>query len=711
MDHRWKQIEELFHEVAGCATSDREALLSFHCSEDSELRSEVASLAAGLEGADEFLRSRVDGLAAQGTLGASLGNYRLIREIGSGGMGTVYLAVRADGEFRQQVAIKIARSGLGSSHALDLFRRERQVMADLAHPNIARLFDGGATTDGVPYLAMEYIEGEAITSFAINHGLSVKARMKLFLGVCDAVAFAHRNLVVHRDIKPGNILVTADGSPKLLDFGISKLLDPSRGTPGVTTLPLMTPEYASPEQVRGESVTTSTDVYSLGAVLYELLTGQCPHAADSRGPAEIAQAICSVEPAKPSSIAGRTVSPDLDNIVLMALRKEPDRRYLSVEQFSDDIRRYLENRPVHACKDSLRYRAAKFARRHRTGVVAAILLALTLLIGAGCVAWQVHRVAVQVGRAERRFIQFRKLANAFLFDFHSRIQSMTDISEARELVLSTGLEYIDDLAHEAGDDPLFARELARAYEKFGDLQGFRNDAALGRAADALASYRKAIALLERLGQDDADAAILRSRCWCRAGEMIARMTANPQEAKGSYRKCLEAALRAPAKAPRTASTREDLLFTAYSLLGDAELRSGRNGAAREQYFAILRLLERDTHLPAWKKEMRFADTNRRMGLLAAAGGDSSSALRFFRTAAALARQAASRSSDRTAARTLVQVLHDLALHLRRSGSDDDSEAAGLASEAITIAQRLTANNPHHPAIAEELQAALALRSE
>jgi hypothetical protein len=693
MDHGWKQTAAFHSRRSG----------------DPELRYGLTTLGADLEDADEFLRSRVDEIASQGGLGASLGNYRLIREIGSGGMGTVYLAVRADGQFRQQVAIKIARSGLGSSHALDLFRRERQVMADLTHPNIARLLDGGATADGVPYLAMEYIEGEPVTSFAINRRLSVEGRLQLFLGVSDAVAFAHRNLVVHRDIKPGNILVTADGSPKLLDFGISKLLDPAHGTPGVTTLPLMTPEYASPEQVRGESVTTATDVYSLGAVLYELLTGQCPHAADNRTPAEIAKVICYAEPAKPSAIAGRTVSPDLDNIVLMALRKEPDRRYLSVEQFSDDIRRYLENRPVHACKDSLGYRTAKFVRRHRAGVVAAVLLALTLLIGAGCVAWQVHRVAVQVGRAERRFVQFRKLANSFLFDFHSRIQSMTDISEARELVLNTGLEYIDGLAHEGSDDPMFARELARAYEKFGDLQGFRHEAALSRPADALISYRKAIALIEHRGKSDADAAVLLSRCWCSAGEAIEALS-GADAAKSSYGECLETALLAPAASPRTSTTREDLLFRAYSLLGDAELSSGDHVAAGERYTSMLRLLE-DSELPAWKKKTRFAETNRRMGRLRAAAGDPTSALRFFRIAATEARAANSQSRDRASACTLVRALRDLALHLRRSPSGNESEARTLASEAITVAQQLASKYPHHPGIAEQLRAALALRAE
>jgi len=340
-----------------------------------------------------------------------IGPYRLLREIGHGGMGTVFLAARDDAEFEKKVAIKVVR-GPDSDEVLARFRRERQILAGLEHPNIARLLDGGTTEDGLPYLVMEYVEGERIDRYCDEHHVGIRHRLEMFRGVCAAVAYAHRNLVVHRDLKPANILVTTEGMPKLLDFGIAKLLGPVSGGAGDTLL-AMTPDYASPEQVRARPLTTATDVYSLGVILYELLTGVRPYRVKTSEPMEVLRAVCEQEPEAPSTAVVRGGSRpgsgsegdtdrtpeetgrlreetparlrkrlrgDLDAIVLSALQKEPERRYASVDAFSEDIGRYLEGRPVQALRSSRLYRLRKLASRHAVGLGAAALV-LVLLVG------------------------------------------------------------------------------------------------------------------------------------------------------------------------------------------------------------------------------------------------------------------------------------------------------------------------------------------
>src|SRR5262245_28756322 len=349
-----------------------------------------------------------------------VGPYRLIREIGRGGMGTVLLAVRSDDAFQKRVAIKVLRRGMDTDAIVGRFRHERQILASLEHPHIASLLDGGTTDDGLPYFVMEYVDGQLVTDYCDAKALDTTSRLELFRKICAAVQHAHQNLVIHRDIKPANVLVTSDGTPKLLDFGIAKLLNPD---PGVQTLaatiagsPLMTPEYASPEQVRGETVTTATDVYSLGVLLYELLTGRRPYDLPSRTPDEIQRVVCNSVPVRPSTVVThaassqstrdrpeidsertrppdadrlrRRLAGDLDNIVLKALAKEPSRRYASVDQFSEDIHRHLTGLPVIARKDTLGYRTAKFIRRNRAGVAAAALVVLALVAGLIGTAWQ-----------------------------------------------------------------------------------------------------------------------------------------------------------------------------------------------------------------------------------------------------------------------------------------------------------------------------------
>ena len=359
-------------------------------------------------------------------IGEALGEYRILSLLGEGGMGEVYIA--EDATLGRKVALKLVKTGLSRAILLRHFRREEKILAGLTHPNIARLYGGAVTPDGIPYFVMEYVEGERLDQYCNTRKLKLPERLQLFRKICSAVSYAHQHLVIHRDIKPANIRVTAEGEPKLLDFGIAKLIDPQTDSIGEATVTLqrvMTPEYASPEQVRGEEVTTASDIYSLGVVLYELLTGQRPYRIKTRRPDEVVRAISEEEPQRPSTAVTkqdpstvifnpRSLRGDLDNIVLMALRKEPERRYASVEQLSEDIRRSLEDLPVTARKDTFSYRTAKFVRRHKAGAAAAGFVLLTLVVGVAAVVRQAKiateqrdRARIEAAKAERinKFLQ------------------------------------------------------------------------------------------------------------------------------------------------------------------------------------------------------------------------------------------------------------------------------------------------------------------
>jgi serine/threonine protein kinase len=422
---RWAQIRQIFDGALERSEVDRAAYLRVVCARDDELRREVESLLSSHDSAGDFLDKPAASFAGTTQTmissgidiqeyppGHRVGTYELQKCIGRGGMGSVWLATRPDNEFKKQVAIKLVKRGMDTQEILRRFRLERQVLAGLTHPNIAALIDGGSTPDGLPYLVMEYVDGIRIDRYCEQHKSTITERLKMFRDVCAAVQYAHGNLVVHRDLKAGNILVTADGMPKLLDFGIAKLMRTEFDTlAAAETRPELRPmtlDYASPEQVRGESITTATDVYSLGVLLYKLLTGKSPYGLNARSDSALRKAICEQEPLKPSAVVltdekavipeatqkidltheetrdkarrrlKKKLAGDLDMIVLMALRKEPLRRYASVEQFSEDIRRYLEGRPVIARSDTFGYRAARFLRRNVVAVAAATTAMLTL---------------------------------------------------------------------------------------------------------------------------------------------------------------------------------------------------------------------------------------------------------------------------------------------------------------------------------------------
>ena len=415
-------VEELFLEAAELSPDTREDFVRARCG-DRQLCDEVLSLLRyDLAEESPLLDALTAGASSivgdEALEGQMLGPYRVECEIGRGGMSVVYSALRADGEFHKRVAIKLIKRGMDTRAVVERLRRERGILAALEHPSIARLLDGGTTPDGRPWIAMEYVEGLPIDRFCAARGLSVEDRCELIAKVCDAVAYAHRNLVVHRDLKPSNVLIAPDGSPKLLDFGIAKLLDES-GEGGADPLTRgfsrpFTPEYASPEQLSGGSVQTTTDVYSLAVVLYELLTGERP----------------GQDPEKASAAALRTgrgkrwarrISGDLDNILAMALRAEPERRYLSIGQLQSDLRLHLEGKPVAAHRESLWYRSRRFLARHRLVAVAALLVLLSLAGGIATTFWQARRAEEERRIADRRFDQVRALAKTFLFDFDAAI--------------------------------------------------------------------------------------------------------------------------------------------------------------------------------------------------------------------------------------------------------------------------------------------------
>lgn len=513
-------------------TGRRGQFLDSACAGDVELRKEIDILLAHQvdttgdimeECAADVARLQVNGNGIEGArIGSRIGAYKVLRSIGHGGMGAVYLAERDDEQYHQQVAIKLIRPGIGGDAVRRRFRNEMQILADLNHSNIARLFDGGETTDGIPYLVMEYVEGISIDSYCNRHQLSPEQRLKLFSTVCAAVQYAHQHLVIHRDIKPGNILVTSDGQPKLVDFGIAKLLDAEKFTSDatVTGMQLMTPEYASPEQVRGASVTTATDIYSLGVVLYELLSGRRPYNIKNRGAHEIAKAICDQDPDRPSVASVKNTDTvtderdtekknavrrrrkrlhaDLDNIVLMAMRKEPERRYATAEQFAGDIQRHLNGLPVRARADTFTYRTGKFIRRQKVAVAAASVIALTLAVGIIATLWQARVARAERARAEKRFNDVRQLANSFVFEVHDAVHNLPGSTPARSVIVQRGLKYLDSLAEDAAGDRGLQRELAAAYEKLGVVQYTPTIAHLGDLAGALQSHRKAAALREAL---------------------------------------------------------------------------------------------------------------------------------------------------------------------------------------------------------------------
>jgi len=492
------EIQRLFEAALSVPQEQRIAFIESETG-DPNVRREVLSLIAHDAVAESFFNGAIqqEASALRASLermpGAEIGPYRIVSVLGRGGMGAVYLAERADRLFDQRVAIKVIHPCGPSAFLLARFEQERRILANLNHPNIARLFDGGQTPDGSPYFVMEYVDGTGIETFCDRSNLPLHQRLGLFLKVCDAVQHAHQSLIIHRDLKPANILVNTEGEPKLLDFGIAKVLDPSNTESERASTRVMTPEYASPEQVRGDPITTATDIYSLGAVLARILTGKPPRAIGDLSPLDAVHAIADAAP-----VSFDDVPPDLNAILGKALHAEPARRYRSVEELARDVHRFLEGRAVLAVPDSWSYRARKFLRRNwvAAGAVAAVFLALAA--GTGIALWQARR-------AEHRLEEVRQLANKFLFDFESSIHNVSGATKARLLVVKTAEEYLARLSREAAGDRALIRELADSYRKLGDVEGATVEGNVGQIPAALESYRKGLALRDSIGdQTSAD---------------------------------------------------------------------------------------------------------------------------------------------------------------------------------------------------------------
>ena len=519
---RWGRVKEIFAAALERDPSERTTYVDQACAADTELRGEVISLLEAHETAGGFIEQEAaqrigltSAAPSKDWIGRRLGPYRIVGEAGRGGMSQVFKAVRDDQQYEKQVAIKLLKPGLDTDSLLRRFRAERQILAQLSHPNIAHLLDGGATEDGAPYLVMEYIEGKPIDAYCDDRELGVTERIDLFRSLCSAVHYVHQHLMVHGDLKCGNVLVTDQGVVKLLDFGIAKLLGPatsSREEPRATTFLALTPEYASPEQVRGEPISTSSDVYSLGVLLYRLLCGDLPHKATGSTTWALAQQICELDPAPPSVTAveattgyGRfanTLRGDLDNIVLKALKKTPEERYPSAEQLAEDLRRYLRGFPVAARPDTTGYRVRKFAQRHRSAAVAAALFVVALLAGIVTTSWQAHRADVERLRAERHLNDVRELTSVYLSEVYDAVAYLPGGTKARKLLVENSIKYLAGLEREAQDSPQLKRDLAVAYDRLGDVQGDYIGANIGDTRGALDSFRHALRLRREVVQHD-----------------------------------------------------------------------------------------------------------------------------------------------------------------------------------------------------------------
>jgi non-specific serine/threonine protein kinase/serine/threonine-protein kinase len=515
------RVESLFHAAADLPESEREPFLERECAGDSELLELVRSLLIADQAIYPLSSPVKSGIVSSLTAvdstplepGARLGAYRVIRELGRGGMGTVFLAGRADGQYERLVAIKVISAGGGDPTLAERFQRERQILARLDHPAIARLIDGGVTSDQRPYLVMEYVDGEPITVFCERRQLNVRQRLELFLLVCAAVRAAHRNLIVHRDIKPSNILVTAAGEPKLLDFGIAKILSDEQDHQHSKTLIAFTPDYASPEQVRGEFVSTPTDVYQIGTLLFELLSGQRPFGSSGGSSYEILMAVTQNDPPRPSSVATRetdrrAIRGDLDRIILHALEKDPVQRYSSADALAADIQRHLDGFPVLARGVSIGYRAGKFVRRNSKWVIAAVTAAILAMAGFVQIVRSERIANAQRAKAERRFQEVRELANSYVFEMDASLSAIPGTTKVRAGMNRRVLKYLDRLSAEASGDLGLERELAAAYTKLAVVQGVSMYANIGDPANALKSIEKAIelrkAVLSGSGSNPAD---------------------------------------------------------------------------------------------------------------------------------------------------------------------------------------------------------------
>lgn len=702
----------------------RAAFLEKACGADRELYTQVRELLKADYTSENFLEkpavtplSKILADAATDVndpMPTHVGPYAIQKLLGSGGMGAVYLAFRADKSYNKQVAIKVIHRGMESARILERFRRERQIIASLDHPNIARLLDGGATDDGRPYIVMEYVEGMPITQWCNQKRLSTDQRLRIFLQVCDAIQYAHQNLIIHRDIKPGNILVRPDNTAKLLDFGIAKLMNPDIAAAPTektaTSMRLMTPQYASPEQLKGENVTTTSDVYLLGIVLYELLAGHRPYEVKDDAALEAIRAYTQGEPQKPSEAIFRTtdrlnmdgrrqvtsnalivseqrggtpavllkkLQGDIDAIVLRSLRRNPAERYQSTAQFAQDIRNHLQQMPVTARPDSPAYRAGVFFRRNRAITLAAGGAASVLFLITVFALWQAARARAEHQRAEARFTEVRKMSNALLFEVQDALAPLPGTTPARRLLVNKALDYLTILSKEATANQDLQRELAAGYLRVGHLQGNPNLPNLGDAEGALRSYRRAQTLLEALKPSPAITNELADVL--QAVAEIQTLHGNSAAAIASLRRTV--ALRDTANAP------PDSKAASYHHLANALAGTGANAEALELSQKATQAVQALTGQDAQRQQAinlsRHGEVLRKTGNRSGAADSYRGALRLYQQLAA---------ADPTAnrpKRELCLAVEDLA------SIETPTDAAPLFLRALQLRRELSAADPHN----------------
>lgn len=543
---RYNKITEIFLEALEYKDLEREVFLLKVCGSDSELIREVKKLIKNSENSDIFLENPLiqanslltnllEKTQLEKLIGQKIDKYTIIRKIGQGGMGVVFEAIRNDAPNSKPIAIKILPSYTNTKSTIARFYLEYQIMANLEHSYIARLLDRGSTDNGLPYLAMELVDGQPIDEYCQSQKLNITQRLKLFCKVCTAIQYAHLNLIVHRDLKPSNILVTSDGTPKLLDFGIAKIIKNEGLYNDIdlteTGLKIMTPAYASPEQVLGQPITIAVDIYALGILLYKLLTNHLPYNITNRTPKEIEKVICELVPLKPSIMVQnpqnkdinvikenkklvKNLIGDLDNIVLMALRKEPERRYSSVQQFTQDIQNYLDGFPVIARRDTFKYRVSKFIQRNFIYLSISTLLIILVTGGVTGTLWQARKaeqervkrtlqsqlLATQSELAATRSKDIRDLTTALLFKYNDSLEKIAGSTALREEMINEALKYLDRLSKQPNMDLELQREIALAYQRVGDIQGRPFRINTGNTSAALESYRKSLVFFEELAK-------------------------------------------------------------------------------------------------------------------------------------------------------------------------------------------------------------------
>jgi serine/threonine protein kinase len=580
--NRWSLIEDIFQGALERPFAERKQYLADACGDDPELLSEIESLLENDHDAENALRSLVaDDLTEMARsslsvdLGSQVGPYLLVRELDSGGMGVVYLAVRSDDHYFQIVAIKMIRKGLDCAELVQRFRVERQILATLNHPNIGAILDGGETKDGRPFIVMEYVEGQPITLACEASGLSIPQRIEIFRSLCSAVHYAHQKQIIHRDIKPSNVMVTPEGVIKLIDFGTSKPLEPQLvlkdDTPTETGFRMMTPDYASPEQLQGKQLTTATDVYSLGVLLFELLTGSRPYTLRGLSPAAAERLLLTPDGRKPSSAPDlsarkkKELAGDLDTIVMTAMNHDAAKRYRSVLHLEEDLVRYLQGKPIAARNASPIYALRKLVQRNKTVMLTALAM-IVLLSASLLIYWNQSR------KADRRVTQVRTLAGFAISDLTDKLQRSSASTKTQAALFHSALTYLDELRRSTGNDPRLLIELSRAYVRVGDLEGSPFVANLGNSGTAIASYQKAWHAASeahaRMPGDDSTAALIEA--YQRLGGLEAFL-GNLHEAHDNYQQGLSWAKAFWQKKPNDPA-RTRLLASNYAGMGDVDLR-------------------------------------------------------------------------------------------------------------------------------------------